>query len=230
MAFSSRAITTDESTAGLRTVVFGVFATADGSAKTDLSAATALIHTNGAAGTASTANFAHVSNGRYSLVLTQAEVNLSANTHLLIGPANAAGYFVSPAEVLITSVRQDANVTQIAGQTASAAGAVTFPGTVASATNITAGTITTATNVTTVNGLAANVITAAAIAADAITAAKVATDAVTEIASAVVEAEITALKTYNRPANTTATITGPTSGSTSFGVTVDASYDPIATL
>jgi hypothetical protein len=41
-----------------------------------------------------------------------------------------------------------ANVTQIAGQTASAAGAVTFPGTIASATNITAGTITTVTNLT----------------------------------------------------------------------------------
>ena len=54
--------------------------------------------------------------------------------------------------------------------------AATFPGTVASTTNITAGTITTATNVTTVNGLAAGVITAASIAADAITDAKVAAD------------------------------------------------------
>ena len=52
----------------------------------------------------------------------------------------------------------------------------TFPGTVASTTNITAGTITTATNVTTVNGLAAGVITATSIAADAITDAKVAAD------------------------------------------------------
>lgn len=41
-----------------------------------------------------------------------------------------------------------ANVTQIAGQTASAATGVTFPGTIASPTNITAGTITTATNLT----------------------------------------------------------------------------------
>jgi hypothetical protein len=41
-----------------------------------------------------------------------------------------------------------ANMTQVGGQTASAAGAVTFPGTIASTTNITAGTITTATNVT----------------------------------------------------------------------------------
>jgi hypothetical protein len=54
--------------------------------------------------------------------------------------------------------------------------AATFPGTVASPTNITAGTITTATNVTTVNGLASAVITATSIAADAITDAKVAAD------------------------------------------------------
>lgn len=40
------------------------------------------------------------------------------------------------------------NATQIGSQTASAAGTVTFPGTVASATNITAGTITTVTNLT----------------------------------------------------------------------------------
>lgn len=46
--------------------------------------------------------------------------------------------------------------------------AATFPGTVASPTNITAGTITTATNVTTVNGLAANALTAAALASDAV--------------------------------------------------------------
>ncbi|MCK1670302.1 hypothetical protein [Bradyrhizobium sp. 150] len=54
--------------------------------------------------------------------------------------------------------------------------AATFPGTVASTTNITAGTVTTATNVTTVNGLASGVITATSIAADAITDAKVASD------------------------------------------------------
>ena len=70
----------------------------------------------------------------------------------------------------------DVNVKNIDNDAASAAGAVTFPGTLASTTNITAGTITTATNVTTVNGLAANTITAASIAADAITDAKVAAD------------------------------------------------------
>ena len=40
------------------------------------------------------------------------------------------------------------NATQVGSQTASAAGTVTFPGTIASATNITAGTITTVTNLT----------------------------------------------------------------------------------
>lgn len=54
--------------------------------------------------------------------------------------------------------------------------AATFPGTVASTTNITAGTITTATNVTTVNGLAAGVITAASIADGAIDRATFAAD------------------------------------------------------
>lgn len=52
----------------------------------------------------------------------------------------------------------------------------------------------------------------------------------TAIANEVVEAEITALKTYNRSADTTATIDGPTSGTTSFGVSTDSSYKPIKTL
>lgn len=56
------------------------------------------------------------------------------------------------------------------------------------------------------------------------------TSSLTAIANAVVEAEITAIKTYDRPTNTTATITGPTSGSNALGVTVDAAYNPIKTL
>jgi hypothetical protein len=68
------------------------------------------------------------------------------------------------------------------------------------------------------------------IANNAITAAAIASDAATEIANAGVEAQITALKTYNRSANTTATIDGPVSGSNSLGVAVDASYDPIKTF
>jgi hypothetical protein len=42
----------------------------------------------------------------------------------------------------------DANAVRVGGQTASAAATVTFPGTIASTTNITAGTITTVTNLT----------------------------------------------------------------------------------
>ncbi len=60
------------------------------------------------------------------------------------------------------------NVTQIAGQTASAAGAVTFPGTIASTTNITAGTMTTTTNLTNLPSIPANWLTAAGIAASAL--------------------------------------------------------------
>jgi len=52
----------------------------------------------------------------------------------------------------------------------------------------------------------------------------------TAIANAVVEAEITAIKTYDRPTNTTASITGPISGTNALGVTVDAAYNPIKTL
>ena len=62
----------------------------------------------------------------------------------------------------------DANVTQVAGQTASAAGAVTFPGTIASTTNITAGTITTTTNLTNLPSIPNNWITAAGINAGAL--------------------------------------------------------------
>jgi hypothetical protein len=289
MAFSSRPITTNEATAGFRTVFFGVFNT-DGTPKEDLSAATALIHENGGSGTASSNNFAHVSNARYSIELTQAEVNKTANTHLLIGPANAAGYNVVCAEAVIVAATVDANVTRVAGQTAAASGTVTFPNAmIASTTNITAATgvtlaavthagatiptVTTtgtATNVTTVNGIAANAITATAIAtgaitsakfaagaidaaaiadnaidagaiaANAITSAKIATDAIgsaqlaatatTEIANAVVEAEIDALETYNRSNNTTASITGPTSGATTLTIVTDAAYEPIKSI
>lgn len=77
---------------------------------------------------------------------------------------------------------------------------------------------------------AAGAITASAIAADAIGASELAADAVTEIANATVEAELVALQTYNRSANTTASISGPTSGSIVLGVTVDGTYQPIKTL
>lgn len=56
------------------------------------------------------------------------------------------------------------------------------------------------------------------------------TTEVTTVANATVEAEITALLTYNRSANATGTITGPTSGSNALGLSTDATYLPIKTL
>jgi hypothetical protein len=76
-------------------------------------------------------------------------------TGYLSGGANV---FCAPIEIELTAVDNQstgfglvdisANMVQVAGQTASAAGAVTFPDTIASPTNITAGTITTVTNLT----------------------------------------------------------------------------------
>jgi hypothetical protein len=120
MAFTSRAITANEATAASRTVVFGAWVVADGTPKTDLTAATALIHTDGGAGVASTANFAHISDGRYSLVLTQAEVNLTAGTHLLIGPVDAAAYVITPAEVVIVAAAPNVTVTSMDANTVTA--------------------------------------------------------------------------------------------------------------
>lgn len=57
-------------------------------------------------------------------------------------PANVVNSLVVGSDLL------DASVAEVAGQTASAAGAVTFPGTIASPTNITAGVITTVTTLT----------------------------------------------------------------------------------
>lgn len=70
----------------------------------------------------------------------------------------------------------DANTVKVGGQTASAAGTVTFPGTIASTTNITAGTITTVTNLT--NAPTAGDLTAT-MKSSVTTAASAATPAVT---------------------------------------------------
>lgn len=61
-----------------------------------------------------------------------------------IGAESLIGFVIDQFDL----TREIVNATQIGGQTASAAGAVTFPGTIASTTNITAGTITTVTNLT----------------------------------------------------------------------------------
>jgi hypothetical protein len=87
------------------------------------------------------------SSGIYYLDLTATEMN--ADTVAVIVKTSSSG---AKTTALVIYPLKDgdivANMTQVAGQTASAAGAVTFPGTIASTTNITGGTITTATNVT----------------------------------------------------------------------------------
>jgi hypothetical protein len=87
------------------------------------------------------------SSGIYFLDLTATEMN--ADTVAVIVKTSSSG---AKTTALVIYPLKDgdltANVTQIAGQTASAAGSVTFPGTIASTTNITGGTITTVTTVT----------------------------------------------------------------------------------
>jgi hypothetical protein len=93
------------------------------------------------------------SSGLYYLDLTSTEMN--ADTVAVIVKTSSSG---AKTTALVIYPLKDgdltANVTQIAGQTASAAGAVAFPGTIASTTNITGGTITTVTTVT--NRVSAN--------------------------------------------------------------------------
>jgi len=93
--------------------------------------------------------------------------NLPANITQLLGTA-----WLTPG----TAGTPDVNTKLVGGQTASAAGAVTFPGTIASTTNITAGTLTTVTTLTNLPAITAGWLTATGIAADAITDAKVAAD------------------------------------------------------
>lgn len=113
-----------------------------------------------------------------------------------VTPSGTLTYLVFVGAPASASAPITANITQIAGQTASASGTVTFPtGTVASTTNITGGTIA---NVTTVNGLAANVVTAASLAADA----------GTEIAAAVLSAAITTPIAANVKQINSATVVG----------------------
>ncbi len=65
-----------------------------------------------------------------------------------------ADVLAKTAQITFTSANKvDANMLQVGSQTASAAGTVTFPETIASTTNITAGTLTTVTTVTTTDAL-----------------------------------------------------------------------------
>lgn len=67
----------------------------------------------------------------------------TSSAQLGVNLVNIAGSAVST-----TTAQLGVNAVQVNGQTTSAAGTVTFPGTIASPTNITAGTITTVTNLT----------------------------------------------------------------------------------
>lgn len=94
--------------------------------------------------------------GWYLFDVAQAETN--ADALLFTGKSSTSGItilggglmFTTPASFtsFVTPTGAAVNATQFGGQTVSAAGTVTMPGTVASATNITAGTITTVTNLT----------------------------------------------------------------------------------
>lgn len=107
----SRPVRLNEATAAFRTAVFRVL-NDDGSSKTDLSAATAKLYVNGAAGVNSTNNFAHVADGFYALVCTQAEVNGDVGDHILVAPVSAAGYNIVPGElVVVNATSYDADLT-----------------------------------------------------------------------------------------------------------------------
>lgn len=182
------------------------FDTATGKLKTGLTSATAnlVIYTslNGAAhasigtlttmteGTWTSLGFVESTGvpGRYQIGVPNTKLNSSVGALRVSGRVTTDNTIYMRPELIeilgvdaYSALPVDSNMTQVAGQTATAATGVTFPSSIASPTNISAGTIATVTNVTTVNGLAAGVITAASIAANAITAAKVATDTITAI-------------------------------------------------
>lgn len=89
-------------------------------------------------------------------IATTAQAVPGATGGLFIAGTNAATTITTGLTTNLTgnvsgsvgSVTASVNTGQLAGQTVNAAGAVTFPSTVASTTNITAGTITTVTNLT----------------------------------------------------------------------------------
>lgn len=87
------------------------------------------------------------SSGIYYLDLTSTEMN--ADTVAIVVKSSTSD---SRPTILVvypqSAGKVKVDVQTVATQTASAAGAVTFPGTIASTTNITAGTITTVTNLT----------------------------------------------------------------------------------
>lgn len=111
-----------------------------------------------------------------SPAFTAAAVNQTGDGYARIGSAGAGLTALGDTRV----ANLDAAVTSRMASYTQPTGflAATFPGTVASPTNITAGTITTVTNLTNLPSIPANWLTAAGIAAGAITAAKFATSVV----------------------------------------------------
>ena len=108
--------------------------------------------------TACTTNASLLTSGTGTAQISAASGVVAANAQQLLGTAIStpatAGILdvnlknISNAAVSTTAAQIGTNAVQVNGQTTSAAGTVTFPGSIASPTNITAGTITTVTNLT----------------------------------------------------------------------------------
>jgi hypothetical protein len=118
----------------------------------------------------------HTAQGRYSIVFDATDTNTLGSLFLAVDVAGALPVW-HEFEVIAAEAYDSlqgsgnglrANAVQVGSQTASAAGAVTFPDTIASTTNITAGTITTTTNLTNLPSIPTNWLTAAGIAASAL--------------------------------------------------------------
>jgi len=131
--------------------------------------ATALVDKNSGGAT-------HMTKGMYYTTLDATDTNTLGNLRIYV---HVSGALYAQLDCIVLSATiydwliagsgtLGVNATQIGGQTASAAGTVTFPGTIASTTNITAGTITTATNLTNLPTIPTNWITAAGITAAAL--------------------------------------------------------------
>ena len=132
---------------------------------------------DGAAQAACTGTVSEPGNGQYQIALSQADTNGNNIGYLFTAtnavpvsitatltaadPTDAAGFGITRIDAAISS--RMATYTQPTGFLAA-----TFPGTVASPTNITAGTITTVTNLTNLPSIPANWLTAAGIAAGAL--------------------------------------------------------------
>jgi len=147
----------------------------------DAATATTLTLVTATAGTYTSSGFVHRGGGVYEVGAPTAALAAGADgVEFAFSGVTDCVITTCRVELLGTDPRSstipDVNVTKIASQTASAAGAVTFPATLASSTNITAGTITTVTTVT--NGVI--------LAADAVDSVALAASAATEIANATV--------------------------------------------